>query len=167
MTEATSQYTVFDAKRESLRQTERMVEEQGKLTLAANQRAVQFTSAIGVMLTLSVQLQPRILAAEKLQVLSLGALVIAAFLCALTFVPRPFAVAGARAETLREYLNEHYCADLLDELMKRNDDLIRTNNYILLREAEGFKRSMIFAAIGLGLLVLQIVIPTFISGIKG
>ncbi|WP_134724668.1 hypothetical protein [Paracoccus luteus] len=164
LTEEAKVYTALDAEKERLRQTERLLDEIGAAALAADQRAVQFCSALGVMITIAAQLKPDDWPSQTLQIISLFALLTAAVIAAYTFRPKTGFSSGSRAAPLASYCAAPGCETLLAELAKKNDEAITCSIAVLEKSGRYFACAMKTAAIGIAFLALQIVVPQFQQG---
>jgi len=145
-------YNVSDAEKQVLRQTERHIEEQQRLTGAADQRAVAFAAVqivvIGILFSNNTS---SIIEESKVVVVLLLILSVATAI----YSARPTRIygSGSDAKALKDYRqtpNHHY---LCSTLIERNERNIQHNDGVLKRSALMFRISLIASLISVAVAI--------------
>lgn len=132
------QYSEQDALKEVLRQTERHLEEQQRLTSSADQRAVAFASVMIVVLGI-------LLGNESAQSVDASQVyVVSGFLVAIAlafYAARPTRIfgSGGNGSSLKDFVGDRAEGYLLSTLIERNDRNILHNDKVLKSSATIFR----------------------------
>lgn len=147
-------FTLDEAKKEALRQSERHLEAQQALATAADQRSLAFCSAA---IVISALLIGNVGDAHKgnLDFVILIMFIISAILSAFSAAPTRFYGSGGSAGGFAPYLNEYNCDLLLSEISNRNDDYIKSNDTAIRRSAWILRVALIIAFLAILLMLFS------------
>lgn len=137
-------YSEADALTEVLRQTERHLEEQHKLTTSADQRAVAFASVLMVVIgiLLSNDGAASVDASQPFVIIGFLTAIGLAFYSA---KPTRIFGSGANSPSLKNHVGERREGYLVSTLIERNDRNIAHNDKVLKRSALLFRTALIAA----------------------
>jgi hypothetical protein len=137
--------TVKEANLEAIRQTEHYLEAQLTVASSSDQRGINFCALL--ILVLTVLLVTAFSKPNNIVLLvSLIAFAVAAALSAFSARPVRFYVGGGSYAGFVPYLNETYAHLLWQEIGKRNDDFIRSNDRAIKRNSKLFRAALFVAA---------------------
>jgi len=147
-----------EADKERLRQTELYLSDMAAAAIAADQRAIQFCALLGVGITLAAQIEAESRLTQVIQIISLLALLLASGIAAYSARPKGAVSSGNTADTMKGPLDE-----LLPSLANRNDVAAGRIRCSLEKSGNQFWLAMKVAALGVLLIVLQIILPHFLN----
>ena len=148
-------YTLDEARREAIRQSERQLEAQQALASAADQRAVAFCAILIVVVALVIQSMEAD-GATNLETIALTLFIISAVLAAFSAKPTRFYGSGGSVTGFKPYLNEHYFDRIPDQIGERNDEHLKLNDAAIKRSALFFKLSLATAFLGLLVMYIEV-----------
>ena len=149
-------YILDDAKREAIRQSERQLESQQTLAIAADQRGVAFCAVLIVVVALIIQSMEAD-GATRLEMIALTFFIISAILAALSAKPTRFYGSGGTVAGFKPFLNELYFDRIPDLIGERNDDCIALNYKKIMWSARIFLFSLATAFLGLLVIYIEVI----------
>jgi hypothetical protein len=147
-------YTLDEARREALRQSERHLEAQHALAIAADQRALAFCAALIVIVALLVESMDT-QSSSTIDSVLIGIFIVSAVVAGYAAKPTRFYGSGGSFAGFAPYLNETYCDKLMDALGDRNDEYIRCNDRAIKFSAAFLRGALILALVGLVMMFLR------------
>jgi hypothetical protein len=141
-------YTLDEARREAVRQSERRLEAQQSMAASADQRAIAFCAVVVVIVAI---LLDDLSASQHTLAdwLVIWFLTAAGTLAIFSASPVRFYGVGGSVSGFRNYLTEQDCDKMLEAIGKRNDDYIKENDKRIKRSTWAFRFALTFAFIGI------------------
>ncbi len=147
-------YTEFDAEKEVLRQTERHLEDQQRLTSSADQRAVAFAAVqmvvIGILLGNDTA---KSIEASRVAVVSL--LIVSVSFAIYSAKPTRVYGSGSNANALDNYRISPSHGYLLATLIDRNERNIQHNDSVLKRSAGVFRVALLASLLSVAIMMVD------------